>query len=315
MLLVLSLVLLTAPAASAQLSPQMFNQNLSIDLRPTSPEPGETVTASLNDYSLGLSVAGMRWFVDGEEVAEARNERSVEFTVGAYGEETSVRAVVESNNGFMVEASRTIIPATVDIIIEPRTFVPDFYRGRALPSPHSEVAATAIVNTGGNEERLTYLWEVNGQSVGGGAQLDNRVEFQTPLGRSLTLTVEARDASGNTVAREGVSLPIEQPEVIFYEVNALKGTVEIPIGDRLQLAGSETTVRAQPYYLDNRIFTSNALIEWELNNEEIAYDPVNPLDVAVVRNFSTGNNARLQFQIRNLDDLMQGASGGLSISY
>ena len=312
--IVLGLLFLAAPAVQAQIvAPDPFSQNkIGIELSPPLPRPHQEVRASVNTASVSTIGATIRWYLDGEELTDAFNQRSITVTAGDLGEQMGIRVSVTPGAGAAYEANRIIAPATADLIVEPQTYVPDFYRGRGLPSPYSLIKLTTIVNAADTAE-LTYLYRVNGQVVGGGGQRNNQFILSTPLGERMTVAVEVYNSRSTLIAQTVVVLPIVKPSLSFYEVNSLKGAVEIPIDESLRLSGSQTTLRAVPYNLDTRVLTSDPLIEWKLNGRVLETDFVHPLDM-VISNTFLGANSPLTFHIRNLDNVAQGVRGSISIT-
>lgn len=298
----------------AQLSGQLVGSGLSIDVEPTHPKPGATVTARLNDFSLGQSNATIEWFADGSRIPESTNKRSIELTAGEMGEVLELTVTLTPNQGGAIRASRSIVPSAVDIIVEPQTFTPSFYAGRGLPSSYSEVSLTAIAHS--NAANLSYVWRVNNQTIGGGPQMNNSVTFTTPLGREMTVIVDVLDSSGTIIARNAVSLPIANPELLFYEVNALKGLVELPLSNNFQLIGNETTIAAAPYYLSNDLLNEEQpLVEWSIDGVVQSVDPTDPYQISIIRNGVFEGSSELSLHIRNLSNLLQGASDSILMRY
>jgi hypothetical protein len=301
---------------SAQSSNMIYgDEALTIDLKPQYPNPGETFTATVNDYSLPVQGAGIRWYVDGELLAEAKNDRSLELTAKKSGEETTLKLILDLPSGETISAEKIILPTYLDIIIEPQTRTPAFYKGRGLPSLGSLVNATALLD--GNTidpNTVLYLWRVNNDVLEGGAvRGKNQVSFTMPRGESATLSLEARRPSGETITRRTFTLNSVSPTLSFYETNPLYGLATKAIRDSIVLVGNSVSVRAEPYYLDLRTYNSPDLLEWEVNNTPGDTGGSNPYEVTLAAS-GLGGASVVDFHVRNLKQVLQGAQGSFAVT-
>jgi hypothetical protein len=204
----------------------------------------------------------------------------------------------------------------LDIVVEPQTRVPAFYRGRSLPSIGSQINATAIVN--GNQikpEELLYTWRINNETIEGGTlRSQNSVSFTMPRGKFATLSLEVRKAQGGeTLAKRLLDITNNTPLLHFYEKNILLGFSTKAVGDNLPLIGNELTVRAEPYYLDLRVFNRPDHLEWEIDNTPTANPGGNPYEVTLSQT-SLGGSSIIGFHVRDLDQVLQGAQSSFRIT-
>ena len=68
--------LLATPALALLSSNSINKPELTIELQPEFPRPGETVTATINDYSGGTYGSTIIWLLDDQAVPSATNQRS-----------------------------------------------------------------------------------------------------------------------------------------------------------------------------------------------------------------------------------------------
>lgn len=242
---------------------------ISLTSVPKYPEPGEEVSVSLDQYGVNTFGATIRWYINGTEEVSARNERSVTFVSGNLGEKTTVRVSVAQASGVSLTSTKTIAPAIVDMILEADTYVPYFYKGRALPSSNAGVRVVALVHGGTGADRSTYSykWQLGTSVLFGGAVRGKYVaELVMPQFDRKPLTVEVSDSGGNVVAKNSIILVNQDPELLFYEENALRGHLGRAIMGELPLLGEETTVFGEPYYLSKNVLGSGANFSWKINN-------------------------------------------------
>lgn len=288
----------------------------SIELRPAYPQPGDTVTATLSDYSTASYGARITWVLDGTPLPVPAGQRQVRFTAGAAGETQALEAVLTRADGTESFLRQTITPVFLDIILEPQTRVPTDYLGRALPSMSSVVNATALLNAGAyNPDQLVFTWRHEEEVLGGGPlRGGDQVAFTTPWGNRSTLSLQVTDRSGQTIAQRAISVPAVQPQLRFYEINSLYGRRAQALSDPFRLSGVSTVVRAEPYFLDTRVFNDPDVIEWELDRRPVNPAGANPYEVTVQRAGESGR-AELEFHVRSRQQVLQGSDASLTITY
>lgn len=293
----------------------LVSPELLLEVEPEFPRPGEEVTVTINDYRGGTYGSAVTWLYDGQVVDSAENRRSVVVTAGTLNQPATVEAVLSKPGGGKEVLSTTIRPVYLDIIVEAQTRVPDFYRGRALPSIGSMVNVTALVNDGRMRNDLVYTWRLNRQVLEGGPiRGRNQVSFATPMGENAILSVQATEPNGKVLARRAIFVPSVQPTLSFHEVSALFGVKTRPIDGDLILVGNTATVRAEPYHLDTRVYNNPAITEWKINNTTTGNTGGNPYEVTFQQTGFAGS-ANLSFQVRDTTQVLQGAKDTIQVRF
>ena len=299
------------------LSSQTVNPEANIILKPPYPQPGETVTASLDDYSSAFFGATITWLLNDQEIPAAKNQREVSFTAGTVGKTEAITAVLTSPDGVQKSFQSLLTPVYLDIILEPQTRVPDFYQGRSLPSHDSSVLATALVYNGDfiDPARLVYSWKINRQAIEGGlVRHRNKVVFTMPRGESAVLTVEVGLAGGGTIASRSIFVPSVYPKLLFYEANPLFGISQLVLGDKQRLSGPSLTVQAEPYYLDSGVYNNPDVTEWKIDRRAVGNQSANPYLISLQRSGLNGIST-IEFHVRSLEQISQGAKDSAQISF
>jgi hypothetical protein len=282
-------------------------ETLSIVLDPQYPNPGDQVTATIDDYSLGGSGAAITWYFDGLSAPTVNNSRTITFTAPPVETKMTVVARLTFRDGKVIEAKRVLNPLYLDLIIEPQTYTPIFYQGRALPTKGSVVNINALLqNKKGpvNSTDYSYSWTLNNKSVYGGARPGgNWAQITVPHGQSSTITISIQDKTGNIVARKLVAIPTVDLEVQFYEVRSLLGLGQKALGSDFIITGNGASIKAVPYYLDTRSVANNLLTEWSINNRPVQSASSDPFEINLER--GTAGSAQIGFKIRNLTELLQ----------
>lgn len=256
----------------AQISISAMETTASLVVEPKFPAPHSVVTVSLDAYAVDTLGASTRWYVDGKELIEQKNQQSIKFIAGAIGTKHTVRAIISFTNRPALETTLTVPVNQVDLIIESQTYTPSFYKGRALPGENAVIRAIAITHTKplGNPALYTYEWKLDGDMLFGGPILGKQVMyFNMPefIDHSLSVTVYGTD--GTTLGRGYVSLNPVEPEVYFYEENPLRGLSRKAVTPEFTLIGDETTIYAEPYFMNTDLINTKGVFEWRLDGVEV----------------------------------------------
>ncbi len=304
-----------APVALAQSSLIYGDSSLTIDLDPPFPGPDMEFTATANDYAFPLQVNTMRWFYNGVAIEDALNARQISTSTREAGAKINLKLVVETASGESFTVERTINPVYLDIIIEPQTRTPAFYRGRALPSLESNVNVTALINAGNPpSSELLFTWQLNGRTLERGTiRGNNTITFPMPRGLYANLGLEVKDINGVTIAKRIINLTKVEPELEFYEFNQLYGIIERSVGSSLELLGSGIALRAEPYYLDLATYNRPDFLEWKINGTKYQGDFNNPYEISLAAEDS-GGSSQIGFHVRNTKQVLQGVERELTVS-
>ncbi len=317
-LLLLACLLPHTTAIAQEGSQLLLNEqsNLTIDLNPPFPKPDESFTATINDYALPTQSINLRWRIDGAVAPEYTNTRTIQLISPSAGESLTLTVITDLANGTSIETSKTITPVYLDIILEPQTRTPSFYKGRAIPSFSSVVNATALVN--GNPAatgNYIYTWRINNTVIEGGSiRGRNTTTFTMPRGQSATLGLQVQRVGGEVIANRLISVFSQDPQIYFYENNPLYGLKERAINQSFALTGSTVNIKAEPYYIDLRVFNSPDLLTWEIDGAEQPRNYTNPYEITLAA-FAPGGRSTVEFEVRDTTQVLQGARGSFQVTY
>lgn len=309
------LLLLTPSFSNAQISGDSFlNTNLAIELSPAYPSPNQSFSAELNDYGGGGFGATIDWYYNDSKMDWAFNQRSINVSSPNAGQSATLKVVLNKPNGSSETITRTINPIYLDIIFEPQTHVPSFYKGRALPTPDSIVNATALLSTGPllSNEHL-YTWRINNTVLQGGPlRGGSRVAFTMPQDSNSIVSLIVTKLDGTIIAKRALSLPVAAPKLLFYEVSTLYGVMPRALTSPFALLGNSATLRAEPYYLDSAVFNNPSVTNWTVDSFN-APGGKNPYDITLERTEQTGL-VDVVFRVQSTQKLLQGVKGTLTIN-
>jgi hypothetical protein len=219
--------------------------------------------------------------------------------------------------GSSLITSQKVTPVYTDIIIEPQTYTPRLYAGRALPTVGSLIRATALVqdNNGPiNAANYSYIWKLNGTTIGGGAKTGGiQTSYTVPYGNAHTLTVEVFDRFGNLITRRGTNVRTSDVELSLYEVSTLYGLSNNALTNKTPFIGNTLTVRAVPYNLDLRSHDGNTFFEWRTGNQLVRSSTGDPYEITLER--AGQGQSELVFKVRHRDALLQGGEVKTLLSF
>ena len=202
-------LLITPTLVGAQFN--NLSNNINIESSPRFPEPRETVVLTLNAYSIDTNGSSITWLVDGVELTDKNNERSITVIAGEIGVIKNISAII-SKAGTVNTITHRLKPTRIDTYIEADSLVPTFYKGRALPSIGSNIRVTALPFTGETiaPNEYAYLWRLNNKVLYGGSVLGKQTaEFKAPKARESILSVDV--ISQNAVSYTHLTLPTTSP--------------------------------------------------------------------------------------------------------
>lgn len=290
-------------------------RSASLTVTPNTPLPESPVTVGLSAYAIDQNGATIRWYVNGVEEIDARDMREITIMTGTLGNNTSVRAVLTPQNGVPISVTRVIEPSALDIIIEADTYVPDFYKGRTLPTPGSDVRVIAVPHLSSPRSDLYYTWTINREVLGGGPiKGQDVVTFTMPRIGNPLLSVKVSDANGTVLASRILELEAAAPEIHFYEENELRGSQGISIDDAYTLENEEITIIGEPYFVSSALLKNNEAIEWRIDGTMIE-NPQNNKQRLTLRKTGGAGSAMVEFQIKSREALQQRGVGSFRIFF
>lgn len=283
-----------------------------LSVTPAAPAPRSQAKVMITNPADIPRGGGVRWFVDDVERTDEANARSISVTTKGVGEETTVRAEISTPGQPQRSLTATIAPIRLDLVIDADNRVPNFYRGRNLPSGSSPISATALV-FGDNSGPYSYVWRVNNQqhdqTVG---NRNNQITFKPGLDYSMQVAVEVYNQAGALVAQTSRSIPLTQPEIHFYEANPLRGLVPQALEDPYYFMNDEITIQSEPYYLSGSM--GSQAIKWMIDGNTVAGDVDNPLALSISKTEDSGQ-AEIGLRIINTSDYMETANASLTVTY
>lgn len=310
--------------SSSQISidvPFSLSNELGVEIIPNYPKPNEEVSVNLSLYTGDLNSADIAWYENNKLVLSGKGETSFSFKTRGVGEEIKIEIKIKLLNGSAFSKSFTINPAGVYLVWEANSYVPPFYKGKALHPRQGSLKVVAMPEFVKNGKRvpaknLVYEWS-NGINV-----LQNQSGYGknvlvlngSILGRAEDIEVLVTDPVNNLVAQSFVDIAPIAPEIVFYENNLYYGHIfDIAIKNSWDLKSEEVQILAAPYYFTNE--NNNSLqYSWRLNSQSVPNLAGSRTAVFRKPEGESGQSS-ISLQIENIERILQQADRGLTINF
>ncbi|MBV9159749.1 MAG: hypothetical protein JO019_04100 [Candidatus Kaiserbacteria bacterium] len=315
-------ILFFAAPAFAQLSLPGGGNSLTIGIDPVAPRPGDRVALSLSTSLYDLDASTITWQVNGTTIASGVGVKNASFRAGALGSADDIS--VELVDGDAVASAETrLTPASVDLLWESDSYVPPFYRGRALPTPGTSIRLFAIpylTKTGRTyaADQLIYTWKVNGavvSSLSGRGKASARIPAPD-LFDQKTVTVDVASPDKSVAASASVTISTGDPLVRLYEDHPLFGVEYFrALPPNFFLNESEMTFIAIPYFAKaQRGNSANLTHEWRVNGTPVAAAG-DRTDEITLSAGNTGGLAHLELSVGDRTNILSQAAGTWDITF
>ncbi len=313
-----------SPVHAADLT-NLTDADIAVAVTPETPGPYQSVTISISSYSVDLNRAKIMWTLDGKIEPSGTGVKKFSFTTGALGSKSVVTIGIIADATHRVDKQITIEPAQLDLLWEsPDSYVPPFYRGKALPSIEATIKIVALPNSGALLDApagsLVYQWKHNSsvdqQASGYGK---NYYVFRSDyLNKKEIVSVQAADGgTGSFNATDTLEIVPVNPKIVFYADKFNEGTdYGNALVDTTALTENEITIVAAPYFFSpkEKILTPGFKYDWAINNKSIpAPDPKNMLTVQPTEG-TTGTGV-ISLSLENMGKLFQSAKNTINITF
>ena len=194
---------------------------------PASPGSFSSVDISVKSFDIDLDRSQVIWSVNGKEVGKGLGLNKINLETGAVGKVVTVIISATSPDGNNITKTIEINPADVDLLWESDSYVPNFYKGAALPSEGSKLRIYAIPNLRDESGKISpsamvYEWRLNYQDVKSGSA-KNALNVTLSGISQNKITVEVSDLSGEIKATKSLTIGPTPPVNVFYVVGLFFG--------------------------------------------------------------------------------------------
>ena len=294
-----------------------------VNMAPENPAPLENTVISLKSFSANLDSILISWFINGKNVSSGIGKKSFSVTAPTIGSETSIFVSIFLPDG-KIEKRIVIRPSVMVLLWQANdSYVPPFYKGKALPVADSEIKVVAmpeIKTVGGliDSKNMTYSWkkDYNNMSEDSGYGKNFFIYINDYLENSNNIGVIASTTDQKYSSEANINIGIALPKILFYKKDNGLGTIwEQTLKDRHKIQDDEVIVAA-PYFITPKDIRNPTLIfNWLINNNPINIQnfPKNLIPLRTQAGISGVSSLKLQ--IENKNKIFQTASKEINIEF
>lgn len=307
--------------AQFDFAPFTVSNELGIEIIPTYPRPNEPVFINLTLYTGDLNSADIEWYKNDKLVLRGKGKVNYSFMAGAVGEETKIEIAVRLLNGASFSEAFILNPASVDLVWEANSYVPPFYKGKALHSRQGNLKVVAMpefVKNGRRiaPENLVYEWsnKVDVYQNQNGYGKNVLTLNGSLLGRTENIEVLVTDPVNNLVAEGFIDVSPVSPEIVFYQNDPYYGHIfDTAITGSFNLKTDEVQIMAAPYFFtkerDGRL-----KYEWMLNGTSVPNLLGSKTAIFRKPEKETGRSV-ISLRMENTNRILQQADGSLEMQF
>ena len=294
-----------------------------VNIVPQNPAPGENVNITLNSYVDNLNSVSISWSVNGKNSVSGIGKKSFSVNAPAAGLQTTVIATVALPDGDI--QTKIIIRPSVMVLLwqADDSYVPPFYKGKALPSPQSEVKVVAMPEIKSsssmmNPNNLVYTWkqDYNNAQDASGYGKNSFVYTNDYLDNSNNIDVIASTTDQTSSSEASIDIGTYQPTIVFYKNDINMGTLwENILADGHKVTGDET-IEAAPYFIspqDIRIPTLSWICSINDSLVNILGVRKNLLPLKVQAGVS--GTSKINLQIQSSDKIFENVSKEINVNF
>lgn len=328
-LLTIAFVFLISPSILSAQSSSIPNEvtdikeQISIDVYPQIPKPGEQVTITLAGFSTDLNRATIKWSRNGKQELSEIGAKVFIFTVGPVGSPNNISITITPVSGPVIQRTVSITPGEIDLLWEASTYTPPFYKGKALYTTEAEINFVAIPNMLANGSRVAasdtvYKWKIDrvvqGDKSGYGK---NTFSYTGPIiVRPHLIQVEgyAKNDADN-IALSGVELEPVSTSAIFYESHPLYGILfNKAVLSSLDMRDNEKEVVVYPYFFSTLNKNNNINYKWNINDSVIPV-PTTQNKMRFKKTEQDTGSANVRVEITSPEKILQSSAAAISLFF
>lgn len=303
-----------------------FNQNLELILSTESPEPNEIVEATIEAPGVNMAHATVSWYINNELVKQGIGLTTFSFKVGKLGEETSLIVLVNTQDGKVLNSAKKFKPGSVELVFEASSYVPPFYKGKALYPYQGIVRVHAIPNIlDKNGDRidpknLVYRWKHNNKVDTNYSGYGKSVfAFKGDvLIRPSKVEVEVSNSDGTYSVLGRINIAPTSPQIGLYENNPLYGLLlNKSLSNTTNLKSQEMQISAIPYFFGVKDKENIDLVyNWSLNGNSLNQNGKKSV-LSVTKNKDSSGESIVGIEISNtnMSSIYQSANTQTKITY
>lgn len=295
-----------------------------INATPENPDPNQSTTISLNSYLYDLDAASISWVVGGKTASSGIGKKSFVLNAPTAGSEINVTAKITLPDS-TVEKTILIRSSTALTLLwqADDSYVPPFYRGKALPSPSSEIKIIAmpeIKNGSGlvDPQKMVYAWQKDYTNDPDGSGYGKNYYIYTSdyLSDSNTIDVKASTTDQKYSLSAGIEVPSVNPKIDFYINDPNLGILwNNALVDGYKIQGNQI-IQAVPYFVSPKDLSNPILLwNWYINNATVGIVDSDPSILPLAAKEGVSGTSKIRLDLSNWDKVFENVSKEINVSF
>ena len=226
-------------------------------------------------------------------------------------------------NAAATSQNPAVTSSPVDILVDADSYVPPFYRGRALPSAGTNLRLQAIPHFKGSDgssvptSNIIFTWKQDGRVAGNvsGLGKSSVILPAALLFGTTNIEVDAESTDHMSFGIATISVPSLEPTLILYQDNPLLGfTYYRAVGTTETINSTEMTFAVVPYFAQIQSPNDAHLTyAWTVNGSSIQADPQDPSEITLNAKNSAGD-AMLGLSLSQSNNIFLSSSGSWDLT-
>ena len=315
----------TVNTTYAQMFQQPVKTEINVDMVPENPGPNQLVNVNITSYSTNLDYGSMTYKVNGKIEKTGKGVKSFQFITGEMNTTTTLDIVVQTIEGETITKTIKISPTSVDLIWQVESYVPPFYKGKALFSHQNKITFVALphmIGSNGQEigaKNLVYQWKQNGDVIdyASGYGRGTYTLVASLISRPLNISVQVTSPDADGVGYASVLADPIEPLIVFYKKSPLYGIeFQKALTGIVELNDSkEVAITAVPFFFGTIDASAPELsYRWSINANTI-----NDNQETTTRVFrqkeGTSGTSYISLSIENSNKILQFTSNGFNLKF
>ena len=297
--------------------------DINVTTTPDNPTPNQNVTITLSSYVDDLNSTLISWSIAGKKISSGIGDKSISTNAPALGSQTTITATLSLSDGDLV---KTIMlrPSVMVLLWQANdSYVPPFYKGKAMPSPDSSVKVVALpqIKTGASlidPKNMTYAWQLDYTNDQGSSGYGKNYFIYTNdyLDDTNNVGVTATTVDQKYSSTGSLDIGTTMPKIEFYKNDSTLGTLwNQALLDGHQVFGDEV-MQAAPYFISPKDIRIPFLsFNWYINDEQIAVPLYSKNLFPIKAQTGTSGTANLKLEIDSSEKITETASKTISVSF
>ncbi|MBP9771404.1 MAG: hypothetical protein KBD16_00550 [Candidatus Pacebacteria bacterium] len=213
-----------------------------------------------------------------------------------------------------VNVTDVSVTTNIPLLWETETYVPPFYKGKALLPDGGDVRVLALPPANlGDPSALSYTWKVDGVVVDTASGFGRTffIARSDIFGGSKLIVVEVKRGDSR-VGTGAIRVPLVEPSALIYPSLPLAGILFG--GGTRAVASDEITFEAYPLFFSvPKKQTSDLVYEWSINREYVS-NPLGNSGRLTLRK-DAGGSAAVSISLHNQARVLETADASIEVVF